>query len=441
MDFSAIEGLLLEAMGLDSESIGNNTVQRIVQKRMDEVGIELAGDYLVKIKKDPVELQELIDAVTVPETWFFRDKNPFILLTEVVRREWFPPSRGRLLRILSIPCATGEEPYSIAMVLKDMGFNAETVRVDAVDISIRALGRARRAVYGPNSFRGDEGNYRSRYFNKSDDGYVLNDSIKQMVNLQHENLLNSKYLAGSELYDVVFCRNVLIYFRREQQDVAVKKLYRILAANGLLFVGHAEGGRLPNELFASMKQSGTFAFRKRTSVVRDTDPAVDKLDVPLKKHEPLTHLPQQSMVNSGSGGAEKKNLSGDTTVAVKSAVQAAKQQSKSDGNSLTSHDGDVSLAEVRRLADKGELSVAAESCEQFLLKNTVSAEAYYLLGLIRQAEGKDSFAGELFRKAVYLDPRHYQALVHLAAQAELLGNWAAAAVYRSRASRVMDKDK
>lgn len=151
MNIRAIENLLLEAMGLDSESIGNNTVQRIVRQRMEEVGVDRAEDYFARINKDPAELQELIDAVTVPETWFFRDREPFRLLIDVVRREWFPPSRERVLRILSIPCATGEEPYSIAMALKDMGFNAETVRVDAVDISVRALNRARRAVYGPNS--------------------------------------------------------------------------------------------------------------------------------------------------------------------------------------------------------------------------------------------------------------------------------------------------
>ncbi len=440
MNISAIENLLLEAMGLDSESIGNNTVQRIVRQRMDEVGLDRAEDYFVKIKKDPVELQELIDAVTVPETWFFRDRDPFRLLTEVVRREWFPPSRDRVLKILSIPCATGEEPYSIAMALKDMGFSAETVRVDAVDISIRALNRARRAVYGSNSFRGDEGNYRSRYFNKTDEGYVLNDSIKKMVNLQHENLLNSKYLPGHELYDVVFCRNVLIYFRRDQQDEAVTKLYRILAANGLLFVGHAEGGRLPSDLFASMKQSGTFAFRKRALVAREAEPAVDTVNTPFKKREPLTKYPHK-LIHADNGGLDKRSFQGETATIEMDAVKIPKQHNKFDAKTLAGHNDDTTLKEVRRLADKGELSEAAESCENFLSKNSVSAEGYYLLGLIRQAEGKDSFAGELFRKAVYLDPRHYQALVHLAAQAELLGNWAAAAVYRSRASRVMDKDK
>lgn len=440
MNISAIENLLLEAMGLDSESIGNNTVQRIVRQRMDEVGVERAEDYFAKINKDPVELQELIDAVTVPETWFFRDRDPFRLLTEVVRREWFPPSREKVLRILSIPCATGEEPYSIAMALKDMGFSADTVRVDAVDISVRALNRARRAVYGPNSFRGDEGNYRSRYFNKTEEGYVLNDAIKRMVNLQHENLLNPKYLPGSELYDVIFCRNVLIYFRRSQQDEAVGKLHRLLAKNGLLFVGHAEGARLPNGLFLSMKQSGTFAFRKRSPSDHEAVPPADTDGAPLKKREssvkPLQKKPTNNVV------MEKKVFSGETSALETGSARNARPPGHFPGRLSPEHnDDDVDLKEVRRLADKGELTEAAEFCEKFLARNSVSAEGYYLLGLIRQAEGKDSFAGELFRKAVYLDPRHYQALVHLATQAELLGNWAAAAVYRSRASRVMEKDK
>src|SRR3569832_1749197 len=146
MTMRAIEGFLLETIGLDSESIGNNTVQRTVTQRMRAIGVADMGEYLNKLKKDPRELQGLNKAVTVPETWFFRDKEPFHMLSNLVRSRWFPPSRTKPLHILSLPCATGEEPYSIAMVLKDMGYNTETVRGGAGGGGGRARGRARRAA-------------------------------------------------------------------------------------------------------------------------------------------------------------------------------------------------------------------------------------------------------------------------------------------------------
>ncbi len=440
MSITAIENLLLEAMGLDSESIGSNTVQRIVNQRMRAIGAANIEEYFSKVVKNSSELQELIDAVTVPETWFFRDKDPFVLLMQLVQREWFPPSKSKLLRILSVPCATGEEPYSIAMILKDMGFDSGTVRVDAVDISMRALARARRAIYGANSFRGDVGSYLSRYFDKTEEGYALSDVIKSMVNIQHGNLLDDNFLSGVNFYDVIFCRNVLIYFRRTQQEEAVIKLHRILEGGGVLFVGHAEGGRLPSDKFTSMRQAGTFAFRKKsTSTLAVDQPTliVPSSPKPLDSSNNAIHSKKSSnkaKSNNSYKSAPSKSLVHPNAVDVSTDAHL-------DEVSIRDGVSEPGLDEARRMADKGELTKAAEFCEEYISKNVISAEGYYLLGLIRQAEGKDSFAGELFRKVVYLNPRHYQALVHLAAQAELSGNWAAAAVYRSRASRVSGEDE
>src|SRR3569833_732629 len=156
MTMRAIEGFLLETIGLDSESIGNNTVQRTVTQRMRAIGVADMGEYLNKLKKDPRELQGLIDAVTVPETWFFRDKEPFHMLSNLVRSRWFPPSRTNPQRIISQPSAPGEEPYSNAMVLMDIGYFAYFVRLDAVFWSVLARFRAQQVLYGPDSFRGYE---------------------------------------------------------------------------------------------------------------------------------------------------------------------------------------------------------------------------------------------------------------------------------------------
>jgi len=423
----AIEGFLLETIGLDSESIGNNTVQRTVTQRMRAIGVADMGEYLNKLKKDPRELQGLIDAVTVPETWFFRDKEPFHMLSNLVRSRWFPPSRTKPLRILSLPCATGEEPYSIAMVLKDMGYNAETVRIDAVDISVRALERAQQASYGPHSFRGDEGNYLSKYFEKTAEGFVLHDAIRRMVNFRHGNLLHDVFLSSAAQYEIIFCRNVLIYFSRAQQEKAIVKLHRLLVQEGVLFVGHAEGGRLLGDYFASLKQSGTFAFQRRDKKVEQAELQIIPSGVASAAQAESRQRPVKKPLKKHSAQAV---TNGDLVEDAKAELQR-----------ISAKDNAIPavLDEIKRLADQGDLAEAAERCERFLREHSVSADGYYLMGLIRQAEGKDALAAELFRKAVYLDARHYQALVHLAVQAEYAGNIAAAAVYRSRASRVLTK--
>lgn len=423
---NAIEKFLLETIGLDSESIGNNTIRRMVDQRMLAAGVCDLNAYLGKLQKDPRELQDLIDAVTVPETWFFRDKEPFQMLASLVRSKWFPPSKIKPLRVLSLPCATGEEPYSIAMVLKTLGYSEDTLRIDAVDISLRALERAQQAVYGPNSFRGDEGEFKANYFKKTKGGFTLDDGVKKMVSFRHGNLLNDLFLSGPALYEIVFCRNVLIYFSREQQEKAITKLHRLLVNEGVLFVGHAEGGRLLGDYFTSLKQAGTFAFQRHEMTGNGA-----ALGAPQKVRGTKSKFRAKfDVVRSAASGGRSTHPETKLTREAQTELQSI---------STKVEDESTGLEEVRKLADQGRLELAAEMCEQFLAENSVSAEGYYLLGLIRQAEGKDGLAAELFRKAVYLDAQHYQALVQLAVQSECVGNVAAAAVYRARASRVLGK--
>ena len=434
MNFAAIEKILETETGLDSNSIGSNVIHRVIKLRMKMAGVADVETYHEKLKGDKNELQSLIEDVTVPETWFFRDKAPFELLSHLVRDEWLPPTKERTLRILSVPCATGEEAYSIAMVLRDLGFNSENVRIDAVDISRRALARAGEAVYGENSFRGDEKSYLRRFFDKDGGKYRIHEAVRRMVKFWYGNLLDDKFLAGAELYDIIFCRNVMIYFTRELQEKAIKKLHRLLAVNGLLFVGHAEASNLSGELFSSVKHSGAFAFRKKLP------------GAPRDMQESQPSL--KTAVSAGSIVAVSGSANGNQKIAKpkrpprhsrKAVLQVHAGVDLSSGSEQVANQESI-LERVRRMADEGNLKEASNLCEEYLGSDSVNADAYYLLGLIREAEAKDVDAGNLFRKAVYLNPRHYEALVHLAVLAEAQDNLAAAAVYRARASRLAKEE-
>ncbi|HSW13047.1 MAG TPA: protein-glutamate O-methyltransferase CheR, partial [Solimonas sp.] len=260
MNPAAFEQLLKQAMGLDAASIGTAMVERAVQERQAALGLADARAYWDCLQGSAAELQELIETVVVSETWFFRDREAFAALARLGHEEWLRRPEQEPQRLLSLPCSTGEEPYSMAMTLLDAGLPSAAFRIDAVDISARALARARRAIYGRNSFRGADLAFRERHFSEEPGGYQLGAAARTSVQLQQGNLLAPDFLPGAALYDVIFCRNVLIYFDRATQDRAIAVLQRLLKDRGTLFVGPAETGLLLDHQFVSSKWPLAFAF-------------------------------------------------------------------------------------------------------------------------------------------------------------------------------------
>lgn len=420
---AAIENILGKAVGLHGASIGPASIMRAVRRRMEECQVMDGDAYLGLLRSSSQELQALIDEVTVPETWFFRDLEPFRLLAEHVAGQSSCAGQESVFRVLSVPCSSGEEPYSIAITLTDMGLSKDRFRIDAVDISTRILARARHAVYGRNSFRGDEGDARDRYFSQTGQGYELHHTIRDSVDFHHGNILDDGFLPGSGIYDVVFCRNLLIYFDRPTQMKAITKLCRLLVPEGMLFVGHAEGGCVDQRLFDVVRRSGTFAYRKKPVSPVDGEP------------KPVAHLPVPAP-------------SASNTVAEKPAAKAWRPKplptpvriDNKPAAFSVSDAWEALIKEAQQLADQGEVGVARVICEDYLTYNSCSAPVHYLLGLVYEAEGKIEQSREMLQKAVYLDPGHYQALIHLALYAERKGNMGAAAAYRDRARRVMERN-
>jgi len=249
--YARIEIILKESMGLHSASIGSPTIINSIQRRIKACGQNNVEHYLAQLLSKNGELDALIEEVVIPETWFFRDDKAFQALHRYVTKEWMSTDTPRKLRVLCLPCSTGEEAYSIAMTLKDTGLAQSRVHIDAVDISVLALAIARRAVYGSNAFRGNDISFRERFFHYSDGVYKLDESIRQSVNFVQANILEPSFMPGQGMYDVIFCRNVMIYFDSPTQARAVAVLSRLLQQKGVLFVGHAESSMLLNHDYAS----------------------------------------------------------------------------------------------------------------------------------------------------------------------------------------------
>lgn len=410
--FREIVGLLHAAMGYDSAALSESTVVRGVRRRMLHCGQADEAAYLIYLRASPQEMTHLIEELVVPETWFFRDGKPFEWLRQFIQEEWGPVNPKRPLRILSVPCSSGEEPYSAVITALDAGLPPERILVDAVDISHIALGKARRGVYGRNSFRNSPPGLKERYFSQATHGLQLDETVRRIVHFSQANLLADDFTNGRTGYDVIFCRNLLIYFDDANRERALSVLEKILLPHGILFVGHAEGAPVLDHWFVSAGVSQAFAYRKKGTV----QPARPQPRPSLRAAPPTTRraLPPPAQ----------------------QAVQPAAVVGKSGPVNKPTPPASVDhLAEARRLADQGKLAEAALRCEAHLREHGPSAEAFYLLGLVHDAGRDAEQAKDYFGKAVYLEPDHYEALVHLALLAEQRGEPGDAKRWRQRAER------
>jgi len=214
-EVEAIASLLSKRVGFDAKIIGDRKLSKAIQARQRLCDLPDISAYCKALQQSPEEFDQLVEQLVVPETWFFRDRNPFDFLIKFVRSEWLPKSGGSKLQVLSVPCSTGEEPYSIAIALLEAGLNINQFSVDAVDISQQALDRARQAIYSKNSFRGADWVDRNRYFQLTNDRYTVCPNVRNAVKFRQGNLLNELALIKIGLvrtkYDIIFCRNLLIY--------------------------------------------------------------------------------------------------------------------------------------------------------------------------------------------------------------------------------------
>ena len=281
MDISPVLDLLRQRIGLNPESIGTASVEKTVRERIEMSGAAGAEDYVRKINSSAAELDSLVESIVVQETSFFRNATPFITLQSYLKQFVLTRKRGRPLRILCFPCSTGEEAYSIAMALFDMELPANQFFIFAGDISEQALRIAEAGRYSSYSFRGKDIAFRKKYFTKQPDGsYVLKKEVRDAVRFERDNILSGNFLHGHQPYDVIFCRNLLIYFDDAAKEKAINSLSGHLSEEGVLFVGHAEGAGIHQFGFMSLDYPMSFAFARKEYATLIND-ALDKIN-PVK---------------------------------------------------------------------------------------------------------------------------------------------------------------
>lgn len=441
MAFDSIKELLQERIGLHADSIGVSSIERAIGHRMNHLGVTTASAYCSMIEGDAVEFSELVEEVVVPETWFFRNRSPFDALREYVlkiRSRKNARNANEPIRILSLPCATGEEPYSIAMALMEDGLNESDFHVDGVDISRRALAKAKHAVYGEHSFREPDINIKEKYFKKNNSGFSLLPSVRNHVSFSQVNIIGDDLFFKQKCYDVIFCRNLLIYFSRETQKAVLEKLYSMLNDDGILFVGHAETAQVDQKYLSRVNFKNAFAYHKNL-LVADSN-SKDKIDYrpdhgesigKLKEiYDQLVEVTRKDIVLSQK---IKKTTTNGPIV---------NHPIVSNGCTGTSVEKNIDSIwdNIEILIESGNYQEAILICEEYLKHSPEDADGYYYLGLISNLRGSAGGAESLLKKAIYLSPNHQKALSLSVLLAENRGDDESASYYRRREKKSRERD-
>ncbi len=287
-----LEQLLRDRIGLAADSIGRLALQHAVETRRQAIGAADVASYVEIAASSVAEWDELVELLVVPETWFFRGSATYEFLgsfAREARHRWNP---GMPLRILSAPCSTGEEPYSIVMALLAEGWPLEALQVEGIDLSRRALSTAATAAYSGRAFRETTplaSTCRTRHFRSDGTREWLEPRIRDVVRWRQANLMNPIFLPDSAPFDIVFCRNVLIYLHDEARQRVRDHLHRVLRPGGLLFLGHADPLGREETRFESLAPTAAFVFRRRETI--SSAPPPPHLARPAAR--PANHLTDQ----------------------------------------------------------------------------------------------------------------------------------------------------
>ena len=241
---------LNETRGFDFSGYRSSMIERRVRKRLSATRTKDYSEYLRFVQKQTDELDNLIDVLTINVSRFFRDTLTFEYIAARVlpavvfeKRE----SLNHSMRVWSAGCSMGEEPYSIAILINELFKKEElnlNINIFATDIDGKALIKAREAVYPFESIKDVKYELLKKYFVAKDKSFGLIPEIKDLVTFSASDILDKKSFAPPEsvfgTFDMVLCRNILIYFNTEYQDLIFEKLYRSLAKNGYLVLGEAE---------------------------------------------------------------------------------------------------------------------------------------------------------------------------------------------------------
>lgn len=407
MSLTPITERLREVMGLDPETLSRIGLRAEVRKRMQARGLETRAAYAALLQEDPEEFRRLADMLVVHETSFFRYPASYTRLTEYVRQRR-KRSGQTSLRVLCVACSTGEEPASVAMTLLQAGLEKRDIVVDATDVSERAIRYAREGRYRRRGVLRLSEEIRDRWFEEEGQRFRLDTEILECIRYRRANAMDGQVPGTGQKYDVIFCRNLLIYLVPAAREALLRSLIERLEPGGLLFVGHAEVTAARALGLAMSPPLDAFAL------CLVPGPARSKPQAPVSR--------RKSPARAAAPATRTRSPMPPVSLPKPPVASAPPPESILD--------------RAARLADAGDLDQARRILSDLMAKGGANADHYHLLAVIEGARGREAETGNALRRALYLEPEHYPALVQLALLADASGDHGRARRAREKAERV-----
>ena len=268
-DYQRILDMIYSFSGMALKGDKYDYVARRVKERVRDLDMSSTRDYCRFLMLNPrgEEVTEFINRIVVGETYFFREFQQLQLFAEEILPEIvekLKKSSKKELKILSAGCATGEEPYTLAIIIKEMLDLPEQwkIYIDGIDINSLSIQRGKDGRYTDHALRETPYVYRDKYFDLDKTGYIIRPEIREMISLTRINLYDQEQMRGFYGYDVVFCRNVLIYFDHNSAARILENLNRCMKTDGYIFSGTAESIGRSTNLFKMKRYDKAFVYQK-----------------------------------------------------------------------------------------------------------------------------------------------------------------------------------
>jgi len=436
-ELEAFRAGIARRLGLCFDETKSELLAEVLRQRLESTK-RSCDSYLSGLNQDasPAEVAALARSLTVGETHFFRNEDHFRACAELVLPERIRERRReRRLRILSAGCSSGEEAYSLAIVARSLLDSTFDLSIRAVDINPSALEKAGRARFSSWALRETPPDVQSRWFQQQGREFLLNGTLRSSVLFEARNLAaedGELWKPGS--YDVVFCRNVLMYFSREAAQAVVARIARSLAPGGYLFLGHAETLRGLSQRFHLCHTHGTFYYQLLAPEAgQGSDPVPGPSPTPFR-FEPLP----LSLVDASDGWVDAIRKATERIQTLSCTPAAAPPEASAPSWDLSralgllrrerfadalqlvrafpaesAGDPDVLLLQAVLLAHRAELGAAEETCHRLLALDELNAGAHHVLALCREGAGDPRGAAEQDQVAAYLAPDFAMPRLHL----------------------------
>ncbi|MDR0474788.1 MAG: protein-glutamate O-methyltransferase CheR [Treponema sp.] len=261
-DFEMYRAVIYKESGIHFTATNRSILESRLKERLREKKVDSVKTYFNTISKDQGEMKGFLDSITTNLTRFFRNQAQFDAMQYFVIPELMKvkkDSGNNTIKIWSAGCSTGEEPYSIAMLMGEILPPPWKYEITASDLSLKCLMTAKEAFYGDTRIEGIPDNYLKKYFDKVEGGYKVKPDIVSKIRFDYHNLNND---AGLRNLDLVFCRNVIIYFDEIAQTGVINRFWDAMSSKSFLFIGHSESLFGMNTKFEFVKTEWATLYRK-----------------------------------------------------------------------------------------------------------------------------------------------------------------------------------